>query len=57
MTLRLLVALERGPPSPLKIKILKIGPRHVLSWPKLSLEPKFHDPGTFFTFFALYKKE
>ena len=36
--------------DPLKIKILKIGLRHVLSWPKLSLEPKFHDPGTFFTF-------
>merc|ERR1711923_452728 len=40
-----------GPP--LKIKILKIGLRHVLSWPKLSLEPKFHDYGTCFTFFAL----
>merc|ERR1712154_733189 len=38
-----------GDPS-LKIKILTIGLRHVLSWPKLSLEPKFHDPGTFFTF-------
>ena len=23
------------------------GFRHVLSWPKLGLEPKFHDPGTF----------
>ena len=33
--------------TPLKIKILKIGLRHVLSWPKLGLEPKFHDPGTF----------
>ena len=32
---------------PLKIKISKIGLRHVLSWPKLGLEPKFHDPGTF----------
>ena len=32
---------------------MKIGLRHVLSWPKLSLEPKFHDPGTFFTFFAI----
>ena len=31
---------------PLKIKISKIGLRHVLSWPKLDLEPKFHDPGT-----------
>ena len=30
-----------------KIKISKIGLRHVLSWPKLGLEPKFHDPGTF----------
>ena len=34
-----------GPP--LKIKILKIGLRHVLSWPKLGLEPKFHESGTF----------
>ena len=34
-----------GPP--LKIKISKIGLRHVLSWPKLGLEPKFHDPGSF----------
>ena len=32
---------------PLKIKISKIGLRHVLSWPKLGLEPKCHDPGTF----------
>ena len=32
--------------TPSKIKILKIGFRHVLSWPKLVLEPKFHDPGT-----------
>ena len=38
--------------SPLKIEILKIGLRHVLSWPKLNLEPKFHDSGTFFTFFC-----
>ena len=30
-----------------KIKISKIGHRHVLSSPKLGLEPKFHDPGTF----------
>ena len=29
----------------LKIKILKIGLRHVLSWPKLGLEPKFHEAG------------
>ena len=34
-----------GPP--LKIKILKIGLRSDLSWPKLGLEPKFHEPGTF----------
>ena len=33
--------------TPLKIKILKIGLRHVSSWPKLDLEAKFHDPGTF----------
>ena len=32
---------------PLKIKISKIGLRHVLSWPKLVIEPKFHDPGSF----------
>ena len=25
----------------------------MLSWPKLSLEPKFHDSGIFFTFFAI----
>ena len=31
----------------LKIKIVKIWLRHVLSWTKLGLEPKFHDPGTF----------
>ena len=24
-----------------------MGLRHVLSWPKLGLEPKFHEPGTF----------
>ena len=36
---------DRGPP--LKIKILKIGLSSDLSWPKLGLEPKFHDPGTF----------
>ena len=34
-----------GPP--LKIKIPKIGFRHVLSWPKLGLESKFHESGTF----------
>ena len=39
---------------PLKIKILKIGLCHVLSWSKLSLEPKFDDPRTFFkTLFLL----
>ena len=32
---------------PLKIKILKIGLRSDLRWPKLGLEPKFYDPGTF----------
>ena len=32
---------------PLKIKISKIGLRLALSWAKLGLEPKFHDPGTF----------
>ena len=32
---------------PLKIKKMKIGLRCDLSWPKLSLAPKFHDPGTF----------
>ena len=31
----------------LKIKISKIGLRHVLSWPKLGLEPKFYESGTF----------
>ena len=31
----------------------KIGLRHVLSWPKLSLAPKFHDAGTFLLFFTL----
>ena len=29
------------------MKNSKIELRHVLSWPKLGLEPKFHDPGTF----------
>ena len=32
---------------PLKIKISKIGLSHVLSWPKLGLEPKFYESGTF----------
>ena len=35
------------PLPPLNIEISKIGLRHVLSWPKLGLEPKFHEPGTF----------
>ena len=35
------------PIESVKIKISKIGLRHVLSWPKVGLEPKFHDPGTF----------
>ena len=39
-----------GLPPPLKIKISKIGIRHVLSWPKLGLEPKFHEVGTFGAF-------
>ena len=30
-----------------KIKILKIGLHHVLSWPKLGIETKFHETGTF----------
>ena len=34
-----------GPP--LEIKISKIRLRHVLSCPKLALEPKFHEAGTF----------
>ena len=38
--------------TPLKnqIKISKIGLSHVLSWPKLGLEPKLHDTGTFVVF-------
>ena len=62
MTLGLLVALENadkhlsdsqrifntGPygDHPLKIKISKIGLRHDPTWPKLRLEPEFHDAGT-----------
>ena len=30
-----------------KIKIFKIGLRSDLSWPKVGLEPKFYEPGTF----------
>ena len=29
------------------MKISNIGLRSDFSWPKLGLEPKFHDPGTF----------
>ena len=62
MNLGLLMALENAhkvypgfltldhmgtPPPPLKIKISKIRLRHVLSWPKLGLEPKVHESGTF----------
>ena len=46
MKLELLVDRPYGVP-PLKIKISKIGLQHVLSWPKVGLVPKFHDPGTF----------
>ena len=38
------------PIESVKIKISKIGLRHVLSWPKLGLEPKCHEPGTFGAF-------
>ena len=38
---------RKRPLESVKIKILKIWLRHVLSWPKLGLEPKFHDPGSF----------
>ena len=43
------IFLNTGPygDPPLKIKISKIGLLHVLSWPKVGLEAKFHDPGTF----------
>ena len=63
MNLGLLVALENadkvlsniqrifntGPygDPPLKMKISKIGLRHVLSCAKLCIEPKFHDTETF----------
>ena len=63
MNLGLLVALEnahkvfreKGPifntgpygDPPLKIKILKIGLRSDLSWAKVGLEPKYHEPGSF----------
>ena len=57
MNLGLLVALENAHKvypgfltldhmgTPLKIKISKIGLCHVLSWPKLGLEPTFLNPG------------
>ena len=35
------------PLESVKMKNSKIGLRHVLSWPKLGLKPKFHDPGSF----------
>ena len=35
------------PLESVKMKKEKIGLCHVLSWPKLGLEGKFHDPGTF----------
>ena len=38
---------KKNVPRTRKIKISKIRLRHVLSWPKPGLEPKFHDPGTF----------
>ena len=43
-------ALVGGPfwdPPPLKLKTMKVGFRHVLSWSKRRLEPKCHDAGTF----------
>ena len=36
--------------TPLTIKISKIGLSSDLSWPKLGLEPKCHDAGTFGAF-------
>ena len=35
------------PPPRLEMKNSKIGLRHVLSWPKLGLEPKSYESGTF----------
>ena len=35
------------PLESVKMKNSKIGLRHVLSWPKVGLEPKFHESGTF----------
>ena len=44
MTLGLLVALENADKVYPGFLILD---RHVLSWPKLGLEPKFYESGTF----------
>ena len=38
---------RKRPLKSVKIKILKIGLRSDLSWPKVGLEPKFHEAGTF----------
>ena len=38
---------RKGPLEFVKMKNSKIGLRHVLSWPKVGLDPKFHDPGIF----------
>ena len=38
---------RKRPLESVKIKMLKIGLRSDLSWPKVGLEPKFHDAGTF----------
>ena len=38
---------RKRPLESVKIKILKIGLRSDISWPKVGLEPKRHDPGTF----------
>ena len=37
----------KRPLESVKIKTLKIGLRSDLSWPKVGLQPKFHDSGTF----------
>ena len=38
---------RKMPLESIKIKIFKIGLRSDLSWPKVGLKPKFHEPGTF----------
>ena len=38
---------RKRPRESVKIKILKIGLRSDLNWPKVALEPKFHELGTF----------